>query len=59
MSTNPYSSGDKVYINGDDRVFVVHTVYNDTEVSLGLADYSDVEQDYLTDISVLTRVEDI
>ena len=59
MNKNPYSSGDRVTIDGDDRVYTVYGVYSDTEVSLGQYEYPDVEQDYLTDISILTRVKEI
>ena len=57
MNSNPYSSGDLVKVDGDDTIYTVYGVYSDTEVSLGLADYPDTEQDYLTDISILERVK--
>lgn len=56
MNKNEYSSGDKVTVDGDDVVYIVYAVYSDTEVSLGLADYPDVEQDFLTDVSILNKV---
>ena len=54
MNSNPFSSGDKVKIDGDNKIYTVYAVYSDTEVSLGLYDYPDVEQDYLTSIDMLT-----
>lgn len=57
MNKNPYSSGDKVLVDGDDRVFTVYHVYSDTKVSLGLFEYPDVEQDYQTSVNVLTPYE--
>ena len=56
MNKNKYSSGDKVKVDGDYTVYTVYAIYSDTEVSLGLADYPDVEQDFLTDISILNKV---
>lgn len=57
MHNNPYQQGDRVRIDGDDDIYTVYAVYSDTEVSLGLKDYPDVEQDYLTDISILERIK--
>lgn len=57
MHNNSYQQGDRVRIDGDDAIYTVYAVYSDTEVSLGLEDYPDVEQDYLTDISILERVK--
>ena len=55
---NPFKAGDKVmYKDGDMRVFTVYAVYNKTQVSLGLADYPDTEQDFLTPISEIQRVK--
>jgi len=54
---NPFKSGDKVrYRDGDKRVFVVHTIYSPTKVSLGLAKYPDTEQDSQTDIKDIELV---
>lgn len=54
---NPLKAGDRVkYIDGDDRIFTVYAIYSDTEVSLSLADYDDHEQDYLTNINKIKRV---
>lgn len=50
-------TGDKVrYKDGDTRVFTVHTVYSDTCVSLGLYEYPDTEQDYMTLTNELIKV---
>lgn len=57
MHNNIYQQGDRVRIDGDDVIYTVYAVYSDTEVSLGLENYPDVEQDYLTDISILKRVK--
>jgi hypothetical protein len=57
MNSNPYKSGDLVYVDGEgDSVFTVYAVYGDTKVSLGLREYPDTEQDYQTDIAILTPV---
>ena len=49
---NKYKPGDKVqYVDGDERIFEVYQVYSNTMVSLCLYGYSDVEQDYLTNIN--------
>jgi len=53
-----FKSGDKVkYKDGDKRIFKVHSIYSDTELSLGLADYPEVEQDYLTNIKEIEGVK--
>ena len=50
--------GDKVKIKGnDDRIFIIYGKYDDDNVSLGLYDYPDVEQDYLYNIKELIKVE--
>ena len=36
--------------NGE-SIFIVYAIYSDTEVSLGLRDYPDVEQDYTININ--------
>jgi hypothetical protein len=52
MLDNPFKAGDKVrYKDGDTRAFFVYAVYSNTSVSLGLADYPDIEQDYQTNIN--------
>lgn len=49
---NPFKAGDKVrYNDGDPRTFIVYAIYSPTEVSLGLADYPDTEQDVMTSIN--------
>jgi hypothetical protein len=48
---NPFKSGDVVVLKTDGRKYTVYGVYDDEYVSLGLFDYPDVEQDYLTHIS--------
>lgn len=54
---NPFKAGNKViYKDGDVRVFTVYSVYGDTKVSLGLADYPDVEQDYQIHINKIKKI---
>ena len=58
MKKNPFKAGDKViFKDGDVRVFQVYAVYSNTMVSLGLADYPDVEQDGLTPITEIQRAK--
>lgn len=54
-----FKSGDKVRLLGERDLYVVHTVYSLTEVSLGLLDYPDVEQDYLTETKDLIYINEI
>ena len=50
--------GDRVrYKDKDDGIYFVNNIYSDTEVSLGLKDYPDVEQDYVTDIKDIVKVK--
>lgn len=54
---NPFKAGDLVqYKDGDPRIFTVYAVYSPTDVSLGLADYPDVEQDIMTNINEIEKV---
>ncbi len=54
---NPFKVGDKVkYKDGDKRIFRVYAIYSDTKVSLGIADYPDIEQDYQIDIKDIKKV---
>lgn len=55
--TNPFKSGDKVRFTEDfdTHIYIVHTVYGDDKVSLGLGEYPDIEQDYQVDIRELER----
>ena len=49
--------GDRVrYKDNDTRIYRVYAVYNKNKVSLGLADYPDTEQDYLTDINNIEKI---
>lgn len=51
-------AGDFVkYKDGDPRTFSVYAVYSPTKVSLGLAKYPDVEQDYQVDVKRLRKVK--
>jgi hypothetical protein len=51
MLKNPYLPGDKVqYRNKDKRVFIVHTIYTNCSLSLGLYKYPETEQDWQTNI---------
>jgi hypothetical protein len=55
---NPFYPGDKVrykYKDGD-NIYTVYAIYSDTEVSLGLEDYPDVEQDYRTNIKYIEKI---
>ena len=55
---NKFKSGDKVmYKDGDMRIFRVYAVYNKNEVSLGLYDYPDTEQDYLVNIKNIVKIK--
>lgn len=60
---NPFKVGDKVKYKDEietpthlEDKFIVYAVYNDTKVSLGLRNYPDTEQDYLTDIKDIVKV---
>ena len=56
---NFFKPGDKVRFTGDTDIYIVHTVYSRSQVSLGLLDYPDTEQDQLTDINQLCYVNDV
>jgi len=61
MKANPFKSGDQVIYKDElgtprESVFRVYAVYSDTKVSLGLRDYPDTEQDYLTDIKKIIKI---
>lgn len=46
--------GDRVrYKDGDTREFIVHTIYKNGFISLGLYDYPDTEQDNMVEGSKL------
>lgn len=54
---NPFSVGDKVrYKDGDKRIFQVYRIYSPSQVSLGLADYPDTEQDFVVDIDKIEKI---
>jgi len=56
---NPFKAGDRItYKNDPDKeIYFVYAVYSDTEISLGLLDYPDTEQDYLTKINEILPVD--
>jgi hypothetical protein len=55
---NPFKPGNKVrYKDNDPRVFKVHTIYSNTMLSLGLADYPEIEQDYQVNINKIRRIK--
>ena len=55
---NPYKQGDHVrYKDTDERIFTVHTIYGDEELSLGLYDYPDTEQDSMTTVHEIESAE--
>lgn len=55
---NPFKVGDKVrYKGGDPRIFYVYGIYSPTKVSLSIAGYPDVEQDFQTDIKEIKKVD--
>jgi hypothetical protein len=59
ISKNSFKSGDKVrYKDNDSRVFRVHTIYDNTHVSLGLADYPEIEQDYRININEIVKLKE-
>lgn len=60
MINNPFKVRDKVKYKDEigtpiESVFRVYGIYSDTEVSLGLRDYPDTEQDYLTRINKIVK----
>jgi hypothetical protein len=53
---NPFKAGEKVwYKDGDPEPFYVYAVYSPTKVSLSIRGYKDAEQDFLTDVSKITK----
>lgn len=52
---NPFSIGDKVCLKNDPdkEVYIVYELYGDNEVSLGLLDYPEIEQDYVDSVEDL------
>ena len=53
-----FKQGDKVkYKDEDTRIFKVYQVYSKNYVSLGLADYPEIEQDYQVNIKKLRKVK--
>lgn len=49
-------AGQKVRLKEDGRIYTVIADYGDNKYSLGLYDYPDTEQDYLTDINEIEEV---
>lgn len=57
MANNPFKQGDKVkFKDGDPRTFLVYDTYGDTQVSLSLINYPDVEQDGMVSVNRLEKV---
>jgi hypothetical protein len=54
---NPFYPGDKVKYKDGDDIYIVYAVYSDEEVSLGLQEYPDIEQDYRTNINNIELVD--
>ena len=54
-----YKPGHQVRIIGEPAIYTVHTVYSPTEVSLGLLDYPDTEQDSIINVKELVYVNNI
>lgn len=59
---NPFKVGEKVKYKDEigtpiESVFRVYGVYSDTEVSLGLRDYPDIEQDYLVNVKDIVKAQ--
>jgi hypothetical protein len=53
---NPFKIGNKVrYKDNDPRIFRVYQIYNNTFLSLGLADYPEIEQDYQVNINDIKK----
>ena len=52
---NPFKEGDKV-IDKFNQIRIVYDVYNHDQVSLGLLEYPDTEEDFTTPISELTKI---
>jgi len=40
----------KVRLKDDNKVYFIHTIYNDKELSLCIRGYDDTEQDFITKI---------
>lgn len=54
---NGIQAGDKIrYLDGDTHIYTVLAVYFPTKISVGLRDFPDTEQDYLTDIKEVEKV---
>ncbi len=57
QTKNGIKAGDKVkYLDGDPHVYRVYAVYTPTKVSIGLRDYPDTEQDFMTNIKEIQKV---
>ena len=62
---NPFKVGDWVVYKDeintpvDNKVFKVYGIYSNTEVSLGLRKYPDVEQDYITQIDKIVKYKEV
>ena len=54
-NTHNLKSGDKVILDGEERI--IYSIYSDTEVSLCLLDYDDVEEDYTTEVNQLSLLD--
>lgn len=55
--SKPFRVGEKVILKDDGETYRIYAIYSPTEVSLGLLDYPDVEQDYTTPVSSLRRLK--
>lgn len=61
MPKNPFKVNDKVVYKDElgtevESIFKVYGIYSSTEISLGLRDYPGVEQDYLTNIDKIVKI---
>jgi hypothetical protein len=58
MTKNPFKPGDKVIYKDDDtRIFIVHTIYSEKLLSLGLYEYPETEQNWQTNIKNIKKIK--
>lgn len=59
MNKNQFKPGDKVkFKDGDPRIFTIYEIYTPIKISLGLYEYPDIEQNWLTDIRNIKKAHD-
>jgi hypothetical protein len=52
-----YQIGEKVRLKTDGKLYTIYGVYDDENISLGIYDYPDTEQDIITNIKDIEKIK--